>query len=202
MTGKLQNKYRVASTRLENYDYGANGAYFVTICTKGQESFFGNNVVMSNKIEYQVQYSAIGKKAHDFWLGIPTHFPFVILDEFQIMPNHVHGILIIDKLVETQYFASQKQQQKTPYQETQNIASLQEYKNSFGPQSNNLSSIIRGYKSAVKKFATLNNIDFGWQERFYDRIIRDEKELNTIRRYIVANPDNWAYDENNLHKNL
>ncbi|MGQ0737849.1 MAG: transposase [Bacteroidota bacterium] len=110
---------------------------------------------------------------------IPEHFPFIILDEYIIMPDHIHGILFINK-------------------ETQDIASPQDpgYKNKFGPQSGNISSVIRGYKAAVKSIATANNIEFAWQPRFYEHVIRDKEELIRIRKYIVKNPENWIRDCN------
>ena len=91
MTEKFQNKYRIKTTRLQNWDYGSNAAYFVTICTQNREYYFGEiiNGVM--------QLSEIGLLANKYWLEIPEHFPFVELDEFVVMPNHVHGIIIINK---------------------------------------------------------------------------------------------------------
>jgi REP element-mobilizing transposase RayT len=71
------------------------------------------------------------------------------------------------------------------------------YKNKFGPQSKNLSSIIRGFKIGVKNFSNENKIYFLWQDSFYDHIVRDEKELNKIRQYIVDNPLKWELDRNN-----
>ena len=189
MSDKYQNKYRIPSARLQGYDYGQNGAYFITICTKNRIHYFGEII---NSVETQhlasqethnnasLQMTTIGAVTNENWLKIPEHFSFVILDEFVVMPNHVHGILVISK-------------------ETHNDASLQEigYANKFGPQSGNISSVIRGYKAAVKSFATTNKIEFAWQSRFYDRIIRDEDEMKRIRKYIVENPDNWFRDSNN-----
>ncbi len=88
---KFQNKYRVPSARLQNWDYGRNAAYFVTICTADREHYFG-------KIENEEMIlSEIGKNAYECWLEIPEHFPFVKLDVHVVMPNHVHGIIVIDK---------------------------------------------------------------------------------------------------------
>ena len=80
--------------------------------------------------------------------------------------------------------------------ETQNIASLQDNQpqNKFGPQSQNLASIIRGYKSGVKKYATMNNIEFSWQPRFHDHIIRNDKSYNNIQEFIINNPAKWNDD--------
>ena len=78
-----------------------------------------------------------------------------------------------------------------------NEESLQQGKNKLGPQRKNLSSIIRGFKSAVTTDARKINCDFGWQSRFHDHLIRDEKSLNNIRRYIKNNPKNWREDKLN-----
>ncbi len=118
--------------------------------------------------------TAVGNIANQYWLDIPKHFPFVELDEYVVMPNHVHGILFINK---PDFHGWQR--------------------NKFGPQSQNLGSIIRGYKAGVKTFATTNQIEFGWQPRFHDHIIRSEKELNNIRKYIISNPDKWHLDKSN-----
>lgn len=70
--------------------------------------------------------------------------------------------------------------------------------NKFGPQSKNLASVMRGYKASVKKYATIRSIEFAWQPRYYDHIIRSEKELNKISQYIIQNPANWIHDKNNV----
>ena len=192
MDDKFQNKYRISSARLQNWDYGWNASYFVTICTKNREHYFGKIV------DGEMHFSEIGRIAKQFWREIPDHFPFVILDAFVIMPNHVHGIIIIKKtddgryggcdgcgnIVETQNFASLRQNRKQSH-----------YKNKFGPQSQNLASIVRGYKTGVKKYATMNNIDFEWQPRFNDRIIRDNQSFDRIRNYINTNIKNWKNDD-------
>ena len=100
----------------------------------------------------------IGEIAYNNWLNIPNHFSFVELDDFVIMPNHIHGILFINK------------PDKIDWQ-----------LNKFGIQSQNLASVIRGYKASVKAHATTNNIEFGWQPRYYDHVIRNEKEYLNIR---------------------
>ena len=88
---KYNNKYRIETTRLKNWDYGWNGAYFITICTKNRIHYFGE---IKNQ---KMQLSGIGKMAEKYWHEIPAHFPFVKLDAFIVMPNHIHGIIIIDK---------------------------------------------------------------------------------------------------------
>lgn len=90
MSDKFQNQYRIPSARADWWDYGWNAAYFVTICTAHRECYFG-------EIINAMQLSEIGRLADKFWWSIPEHFPFVKLDAFVVMPNHIHGILIIDK---------------------------------------------------------------------------------------------------------
>lgn len=91
MAEKFKGLFRIPSIRLQNWDYGWNAPYFVTICTKYRACFFGK--IINNKM----QLSDVGIIAQKFWLEIPEHFPFVSLDEFVVMPNHVHGIVIINK---------------------------------------------------------------------------------------------------------
>jgi REP element-mobilizing transposase RayT len=196
---KFQNKYRIESARLQNWDYGWNAPYFVTICTAHRVCYFGH--IQNGKM----QFSETGKMAHNCWLEIPEHFPFVTLDVHVIMPNHVHGIIIINKPndrrnaagngpgnVQTQYFASESL-------ETQNFTSLPPSspspKNKFGPQSQNLASIIRGYKTGVTIFARNNNIKFAWQPRFHDHVIRNHASYLRIRNYIINNPKKWDNDK-------
>lgn len=86
----FKNKYRVETTRLQNWNYGRNGKYFVTIVTKNREHYFGK---IGNK---KMQFTEIGGITDKYWHEIPEHFPFVVLDEFCVMPNHIHGIVVID----------------------------------------------------------------------------------------------------------
>lgn len=173
---KYQNKYRIETTRLRGYDYGAHGSYFVTICCKDRLHYFGeiDNDVDAGNIPYLHQ-TTIGRIASEYWIQIPRHYPFVELDEFVVMPNHIHGIL---------FFNKPDKQDWVP--------------NKFGVQSQNLAAVIRGYKSSVKRFANLNNIEFAWQNRFYDSIIRDANSLKRIQDYIIANPSKWNDDELNI----
>ena len=209
-----KGKYRIPSNRLQGFDYGSNAAYFVTICTHDKVNYLGEIHELQSNVESQnlslshqcpetqsiaslhgerspqslVHLSEIGKIAHQYWLDIPQHFPFVILDEFIIMPNHIHGILIFNKTkpVEPQDFAAH------------NMALQEQQKaNKFGPQSRNLGSVLRGYKAAVKKYATVHDLDMYWQERYHNRVIRSAKEHQNIAQYIYNNPLNWQMDEDN-----
>lgn len=116
---KFKNKYRIPSARLQNWDYGTNGAYFITICTQNREHFFGEIV------DGQMQLNELGQLAEKYWLEIPQHFPFIELGNFVVMPNHTHGILIIDKNandsnVETRLIASLPPQMEIPPQNDKN----------------------------------------------------------------------------------
>ena len=194
MADKYQNKYRIPSARASWWDYGNNASYFVTICTHNREHFFGEVV------DHEMRLTEIGESAYDCWNEIPNHFPFVVLDVFVVMPNHVHGIIIIDKLVDGANMGDKNMDgvnmDGVNVVKTQNFASLrQSTQNKFGPQSQNLASIIRGLKIGVTKFAKSKNIGFGWQPRFHDHIIRNEESYQRIRNYIITNPKNWHSDK-------
>ncbi|PIU01711.1 transposase [bacterium (Candidatus Torokbacteria) CG09_land_8_20_14_0_10_42_11] len=188
---KFQNKYCVKSARLKKWNYSSEGAYFITICLKNCEYFFGE--IVNGKM----QLSRIGIVVDKYWREIPKHFPSVILDEYIIMPNHVHGIIMINHnnnshrdVAVRRDVAVQRLYRERP----------KNYKMSMiSPKSQSLSAIIRSYKSICTKTINKmqNQIFFAWQSRFYDRIIRDDNELNRIREYIFINPSNWMKDCNN-----
>jgi len=181
MKYKTQKQYRY-----KGYDYSQDGFYFVTICTKNKELFFGD--IKNNKIEL----SEIGKIAEKYWLEIPNHFSFVNLYEHIIMPNHVHGIIEIDKNKNVGTGQCPVPTRQCP------VPTDMDYVSKFGNvKSESISTIIGSYKSIVTKIANKNNIEFAWQSRFHDRIIRNEKEFNNIRNYIVNNVDKWELDKNN-----
>ncbi len=117
-----------------------------------------------------------------------------MLGEFVAMPNHVHGIVIIDKPMRTNV-QMQNIVQTQNIVETQNIASLPPTGNKFGPQSQNLASIVRGFKIGITKFARQHQIEFGWQDRYHDHIIRNDAEYQRICNYIIANPSKWETDK-------
>jgi REP element-mobilizing transposase RayT len=168
---KFQNKYRVESTRLKNWDYRNPGAYYVTICTKDRKYYFGDI------IDEKMVLSPIGIIGDIMWHEIKNHASNVTLGEYIVMPNHVHGIIIL--------------RDRKNCVETGHTLSLQ------GDTTKNLSlsNIIGGYKSAVSKHAHRLGYEFQWQERFWDHIIRDEKSFEKISEYIINNPVNWQADK-------
>lgn len=161
------------SIRLKNYDYTQEGAYFITICTKNKQCIFG-------EIEQgEIKLNVLGTIAYECWQEIPQHFPHVKLDSFVIMPNHVHGILWIDRLIHSD---------REPREYGKMVAG-------------SIPCVIRSYKSAVTK--KINHIcdhkgtSSVWQRNFYEHIHRSEESLEVVRRYIISNPLNWDDDSEN-----
>lgn len=97
MPDRFRDKYRIPSARLQCWDYGSNVAYFITICTAHRERYFGEIIAGLDNEQPTMLLSEIGEIAQQCWQEIPNHFPFVILDEYVVMPNHVHGIIIVNK---------------------------------------------------------------------------------------------------------
>lgn len=208
MADKFQNKYRIPSARLQTWDYRWEGAYFITICTQNRIHYFGE--IENNKMNL----TNVGVLADVFWHEIKNHSKNITLGEFVVMPNHIHGILIInpdsnsnlnlnsDSIPDS---ISDSDPDSHPKVQTRHALSLRDSnenpKKSIGenrfqnPGKNSISSIIGGYKSAVTKHANRLNFDFGWQTRFYDHIIRDQKAFDTISNYIINNPTKWGEDK-------
>ncbi len=180
MKTKYQGLYRISSARLTDWDYGSNGIYFITICTQHRVPYFG-------KIEHHAMHcNVLGELAKQYWLDIPKHFNFVV------MPNHVHGILIINK-------KNLPEMMNLPV-ETRLIASLPPTHGGFSGNKNpmlndNISKIIRWYKGRCSFEMRKHHADFQWQARFYDRIVRDAEAHERVNRYIENNPGNWKEDK-------
>ncbi len=170
--------------RLPNYNYSSPDDYFVTICTKNKQHYFGEI------IDNTMYLSKIGLFVRDCWLEIPDHFKYVELDEFAVMPNHIHGIISI--IGTTDVGACHGMPLRANCEPT-----INEYK--FGkPQPNSIPMIINQFKGTITRCCRKNNIhDFQWQRNYFERIIRNEHELNKTREYIINNPYNWANDRNN-----
>ncbi|MBU7586616.1 MAG: transposase [Nostoc sp. TH1S01] len=183
----FKNKYRVESNRLANRDYSQNGWYFVTICTYERQWLFGD-VVNS-----QVHLSEIGKIAAKFWAEIPQHSQNTYIDAYVIMPNHVHGIIVIDN-PECRDVACNVSTLGDDFDDTDVYRNLSK----ISPKAGSLSVVIRSYKSAVTRWCNMNGYpNFAWQQRFFDHIIRADHSLDKIREYIINNPQKWEYDKNN-----
>ncbi len=183
MVDKFRNKYRIASARLQTWDYSRHAAYFITICTAGGKDFFGH---IHNNVLY---LSDIGKIVQSEWYKTPQIRPDMNLKlgASVVMPNHVHGIIIIGG-------RDAMHRVSTSPSPSSSSSPSQSPKNKFGPQRKNLASIIRGIKSSVTKQARSIDPAFGWQARFYDIIIRTEKSYDNIENYINTNIENWNKD--------
>jgi REP element-mobilizing transposase RayT len=180
--------HRRRSIRLENYDYTRAGAYFVTICTFERECLFGEVV------EGVMGLNRSGEIVRDEWLMTDELRNYVVLDEFMVMPNHFHAILVINNVGATRWVALDGQE-KSENRATQRVAPTP------GPVSGSIGAIIGQFKSAApKRINQLRNNPGGavWQRNYYERVIRDDRELDTIRQYIADNPARWADDENYL----
>ncbi len=178
MTYNPQKPHR-RSIRLKGYDYSQEGAYFVTICTHNKECLFGSI------INSQIELNEYGHEIVKGWLRTPELRPNLELDEFIVMPNHLHAIIIICNRV-LQY---------TPTTES-------------SPGSNSLlrlpsqtiGAIIRGFKGAsTKQINEMRDLPGTpiWQRNYYESIIRTEYDLHRIREYIINNPAKWDLDEEN-----
>jgi putative transposase len=167
---KFQNTFRIDSARLKEWDYSNPWWYYITINTKGHIEYFGK------VINEKMILNQLGNFVKQCWLDIPEHSKNVELDYYVIMPNHLHGIVILNKRCKDVAC---------------NVFTVNEY-SKISPKQGSLAAIIRSFKSAVsKRIHEFGHPKFEWQSRFYDRIIRNEKELFNIRRYIDQNPLKW-----------
>jgi putative transposase len=152
------------SIRLNGYDYSTSGAYFITICTPEKEHLFGDIV------NETIELNTLGDLARSHWQQLSQHHPNIIIDESIVMPNHLHGIIILESSLD--------------------------YKKS-------ISEVIRGFKTFSAKVINKKRGLCGvpvWQRNYYDRIIRNELELDRVRQYIINNPRNWDADKNNQNQ--
>lgn len=242
----FSDKYRIESARFQKWDYSTPGWYFVTICT------YNRQMLLSSFIDHQVVLKPAGIITNEEWIKTGKLRPNVFIDEFVIMPNHIHGIIRIkpdggtianvdggshvdtpcngfspvetpwygvSNSNETAYNAASKNampwddiknetpchgvQTETPYHGVSTEGGTQKNHNSpqnWGPGV--LGAIIGQFKIVVTKRVRQNGIQgFGWQSRFHDHIIRNEKELYFIRRYIRENPLNWEKSRDKPDRN-
>lgn len=243
-----KNKYRIESSRCASWDYTSNGYYFVTICTRNREHFFGEIITDRRDVSVErlnsslhkdvsmerlyastdggdvlaerLYISPIGEIVAEEWQKTEQLRPYVKLDEWMIMPNHLHGIIIIDRdrgdIIDSNHNRDRNvpphcrdvlaerlpperlDWSEYPYDNHVDNQSKRFHNKQSRLQSKSLGSIIGQFKSACTKRAWKNGFeDFNWQERFYDHIIRDEESLNNIREYIIYNPRKWESDRNN-----
>ena len=202
---KFKDKYRIDTARAWWHDYDG-GAYFITICTKDREHYFG-------EIENGAMVlSAMGEYTTEQFRNVSDHYPYATIPLFTIMPNHVHIIIFIcDNNVppcrdgvhtvsmDTIPDGKGDGVHTVSTTETGNNRwkwdSVDETMQFISKQKGRLSVVIGGLKRAVTHHANQTHQDFAWQTRFYDRIVRDQPEMNRIATYIENNVANWHDDE-------
>ncbi len=181
-------KHHRRSIRLKGYDYTQPGAYFITICTQNRECLFGEVV------DGRMVLNELGQVARECWLAIPDHFPHSRLDEFVIMPNHVHGII---------WIVGPDGKKELPAVGWNRIPvgakDLLPPRGNPSPRpkgtSRTIGSMVRGFKIGVTKWARQHtDIYQVWQRNYYEHIIRNMEALRRIRWYIRMNPRRWAGD--------
>ena len=200
-TELFKNKYRVPSARLPGYNYANTGLYFVTICVKNRECVFGR-VRQGN-----MELSEIGEIVKEELLKTNVIRSNVQIDEWVIMPNHVHVIISLDnQKVETPRWGVSDTSRETPYQGVSDTSRETPYqgvstkdhvtgRKNLNWRPNTLGSIINQFKSICTKRVRQIDSNFTWQPRFHDHIIRNEKSLEEIRQYILKNPEKWLEDD-------
>jgi putative transposase len=170
------------SPRAQRFDYTASAGYFVTICTKDREHYFGEI------IDGKMVLNELGNETYRCWKLIETFHPHVICDAFVCMPNHVHGILMVwernIQTVGTDYICPNNDQSKDACNASLPSRCVSE----------SLWSIVRGFKIWITKYANQNNIPFVRQWRYHDHIIRNEWEYDRIKHYIQTNPESREKD--------
>ena len=223
------------SIRLQGYDYTQAGAYFVTICTQDRECLFGEVVAG------EMVLNTYGRVVTTFWQRIPRHFAWVELDEWVVMPNHIHGIIVITGRGEASrqspdaerhgskgeaHFPLEpipgdaspllgdsrqspdaerhgsKGEAHFPLEPIPGDASPLQRGDSrpAGPPSGSLGAIVGNFKSVTTRRINRIRKTPGarvWQRNYYERVIRNERELNAVRQYIHNNPGHWSEDREN-----
>jgi len=167
------DKYHRQSIRLKNYDYTQAGAYFVTICTHKREC------VLGDVVNGEMRLNELGQVVEMEWLKTAEIRDNVELDEFVVMPNHIHGIIVI---TESCVGATSRSPLRN------------------GPAPKSIGAIVAGFKSAAtKRINELCGIPRApvWQRNYYEHVIRNEDDLNEIREYILSNPVKWELDSEN-----
>ena len=182
-------KYHRQSIRLRNYDYGSQGLYYITICTQNRELYFDRDDI-KQMIDTQ-------------WLELKNKYPNIDLDEYIVMPNHIHGIIVINDIGRRrgEPMCSPEPKGKHVYFQGRHIG-LPLRSQESEPK---LGQIIQWFKTMTTNYyiqgiKTNNWPRFDkklWQRNYYEHIIRNQKSLDDIRKYIKFNPYNWDRDRNN-----
>ncbi len=205
------DKHHRRSIRLKGYDYSQVGAYFVTICVQDRDCILGEI------INGEMKLNAAGKMIHNWWNQLHKKYPIIELDEFIVMPNHLHGMIIVgaDPCVCLDNHNAININRKDNRRDSRAKISGDrwdlfynkkgEHAGSPLPNPVSLSRIIQWFKTMTTNqyIRIVKQNDWPpfnkrlWQRNYYERIIRDKNEMNRIRKYIIQNPLNWNSDIEN-----
>lgn len=192
-------RYHRRSIRLKGYDYRQAGAYFVTICTQDQAFLFGQVA------HGEMRLNEAGKMVCDVWNDLPAFYPGVQTDAFIVMPNHIHGIIILVGAdprvcpaqpsvgVGPRAYPGQPQEMGQP-QGVAPTLGLPDVVHRFKTMT------TKRYADGVKRLGWEPFRGRLWQRNYYEHIIRNEEYLDRIREYILTNPMRWALDRENPHR--
>jgi len=189
------NQYLIRSARARWWDYGKNGVYYVTMCTKQRFPFFGTIQ------QGQLQLSVLGAAAKELWEAIPTMIAGVHLSSFIVMPNHIHAIVILDRPAGQEPLKAPLTNGGTtplhPKADDKTVRAA--FFKSISPQKGSLPHIIRKFKGLVTKLARqagwIEKTQPLWQARYYDRVIRHPNEFFKLSQYIQNHVETWEQDD-------
>ena len=195
ITEKFKDRYRVSSARADWHAYDG-GFYHVTVCTKDRESYFGEIV------DGTMRLSEIGKYAEEQFQNVTSYYPYAEIPVFIVMPNHIHAIVVIDNHPPRRDAIYRVSDIHRVKEEIPDGSSMDSETTKGGLTGDNnpmlhqrLGTVIRGLKARVTHYANEKGIEFAWQSRFHDRIIRNQKDLNETAKYVEDNVINWKKDE-------
>ena len=172
------------SIRLAGYDYTRAGAYYITIVTWQREEIFGEGV------NGEMQLSSMGRIAEEYWRLIPKHFSHAELEAFVVMPNHIHGIIILDDDTPRTGTTPAPTRTGTIYRAPTPTEQFQK------PVVGSIPTIVRTYKASVSRRIQKEHHEANiWQRNYYEHIIRDQADYERIAGYILSNPVNWDNNE-------
>jgi len=192
-----QAKPNRRSIRWSGYDYSQPGAYFVTICTHNRECLFGHIVGA------QMVLNDAGRMVQTVWDRLPNHYSHVELDSWTIMPNHVHGIIILTVgagFKPAPGSSGKPEFNLLPVDETGLKPNQRAGYKPAPTVRHGLPEIVRGFKTFSSRRINKSRGTVGtpvWQKNYYEHVIRNDRELNRIREYIISNPARWATDKEN-----
>ena len=177
-------KHHRRSIRIKAYDYTRPGGYFITIVTYQRNCIFGNIV------NEEMQLNALGTIVDECWYAIPDHFPNIELGAYVVMPNHVHGIIVINE--------NGMATNSSPFVGARHASPLPR-----GVKPHSIGALVGSFKSAVtKRIGRELNATGVWQRNYYEHVIRNHEDWDRIHRYIESNPSMWAEDEENPIQNI